>query len=68
MALDILSIPAMAAEPERLFLGGRITITDRRAQLGIEAIEAIECLKSWLQRDNISWINTDVGIQVGAIE
>ena len=48
MALDILSIPAMSAEPERLFSGAKITITDRRNRIGIEAIEALECLKSWL--------------------
>jgi hypothetical protein len=46
MALDILSIPVMSAEPERLFSGANITITDRRNRLGIESIEAIECLKS----------------------
>jgi len=68
MALDILSIPAMAAEPERLFSGARITITDRRARLGIEAIEAIECLKSWLQKDNISWAETDAGTRMGTSE
>jgi hypothetical protein len=49
MAIDILSIPAMSAEPERLFSGARITITDRRNKLGIETIEAIESLKSWLK-------------------
>ena len=48
MALDILSIPAMSAEPERLFSGAKITITDCRNRLGIKSIEAIECLKSWL--------------------
>ncbi len=48
MALDVLSIPAMSAEPERLFSGAKISITDRRNRLGIESIEAIECLKSWL--------------------
>ncbi|KAF1739627.1 hypothetical protein CRV24_001563 [Beauveria bassiana] len=46
MALDVSSIPAMSAEPERLFSGTKITITDRRSRLGIESIEAIECLKS----------------------
>lgn len=51
MALDVLSIPAMSAEPERLFSGAKITITDRRNRLGIESIEAIECLKSWLGKD-----------------
>jgi hypothetical protein len=48
MALDVLSIPAMSAEPERLFSGAKISITDRRNRLGIESIEAIKCLKSWL--------------------
>ncbi|ODQ73394.1 hypothetical protein LIPSTDRAFT_3717, partial [Lipomyces starkeyi NRRL Y-11557] len=51
MALDVLSIPAMSAEPERLFSSAKITITDRRNRLGIDTIEAIECLKSWLGKD-----------------
>jgi hypothetical protein len=55
MALDILSIPSMSAEPERLFSGAGITITDRRNRLGIESIQAIECLKSWLAKDNIAF-------------
>ncbi|KAI8402270.1 hypothetical protein FOFC_17577 [Fusarium oxysporum] len=46
MAVDILSIPAMSAEPERLFSGAKITITDRRNRLGSDVIEALECLKS----------------------
>jgi hypothetical protein len=47
LAVDILSIPAMSAEPERLFSGAGITITDRRNRLGSDVIEALECLKSW---------------------
>jgi hypothetical protein len=47
MALDILSIPAMSADPEQLFSGAKITLTDLRNQLGIEAIQALESLKSW---------------------
>ena len=46
MALDILLIPAMSAEPERLFSGAKILITDRRNRLSIESIKALECLKS----------------------
>jgi hypothetical protein len=53
MTLDILSIPAMSAEVERLFSGGKHTITDLRNSLEIEAIEGIECLKSWMSRDKI---------------
>jgi hypothetical protein len=48
MALDILSIPAMSAHPERLFSGAKITISDRRCRLGMPTIQALECLKSWL--------------------
>ena len=48
MALAVLSIPVMSAEPERVFSGAKISITDRMNRLGIENIEAIECLKSQL--------------------
>ena len=48
MAIDILSIPAMSAELERLFLGAKITVTERRNRLGVDTIEYLECLKSWL--------------------
>jgi hypothetical protein len=48
MALDILSIPVMSADPECLFSGAKITISDRRCRLGMPTIQALECLKSWL--------------------
>jgi hAT family C-terminal dimerisation region len=47
MALDILTIPAMSAAPERLFSSANITISDRRNRLHGDTTEAIECLKSW---------------------
>jgi hypothetical protein len=47
MARNILSIPAMSYEPERVFSGARRTISWERAQLGVENIEKTECLKSW---------------------
>jgi hypothetical protein len=49
MGLDILSIPAMAADPERLFSSAGLTVTDRRNHLSIESIEALECIKSWVK-------------------
>jgi hypothetical protein len=52
MALDVLPIPAMSAEPECLFSSAKISITDRRNRLGIESIEAIECLKSWFSKSS----------------
>ena len=54
MSLDLLSIPAMSDEPERLFSGASITITERRNRLGVESIEALECLKSWF-KGGIAW-------------
>jgi hypothetical protein len=53
MAVGILSIPAMSAEPERIFSGARRTITWSRQQLSGAMIEKLECLKSWI-RENIS--------------
>ncbi|ODQ70007.1 hypothetical protein LIPSTDRAFT_35880, partial [Lipomyces starkeyi NRRL Y-11557] len=53
MAIDILSIPAMSSEPERVFSGARRTISWDRARLGAANIEPTECLKSWL-RSNIT--------------
>jgi hypothetical protein len=47
MALDILSIPAMSDEPERVFSGARRTISWERMSLGASMIEATECLKHW---------------------
>jgi hypothetical protein len=49
MAIDILSIPAMSDEPERVFSGARRTISWDRASLGVEMIEKVECLKHWKQ-------------------
>ena len=48
MALDILLIPAMSADLKRLFLGAKITISNRRCRLGMLTIQALECLKSQL--------------------
>jgi hypothetical protein len=53
MAVDILSIPAMSSEPERIFSGARRTISWDRARLGGRNIERTECLKSWI-RSNLT--------------
>ncbi len=60
MAPDILSIPAMSADPERLFSGAKITISDRRNRLGIFTIEALECLKSWLRIETMEDDDDDI--------
>lgn len=47
MAIDILSIHCMSADSERVFSGGRRTVSWDRASLGATTIEHTECLKSW---------------------
>jgi len=49
MAFDILSIPAMSAECERVFSSTKILLSDRRARMKEDAVEACECLRAWLQ-------------------
>jgi len=52
MALTYLTLPAMSAEPERVFSAAKITLSDRRRRMGDDVLEAVECLKSW-QRDGM---------------
>ena len=46
-AREVLSIPAMSDEPERVFSGGRRTVSWDRMQMGTSTIEKLECMKSW---------------------
>ena len=47
MALDILAIPAMSSEIERVFSSSALLLTDRRNRLKEDIIEASECMRSW---------------------
>jgi hAT family C-terminal dimerisation region len=47
MAIDILTIPAMSDEPERVFSGAKLTLNQQRNKLGVDLLRAFECLKSW---------------------
>ncbi|KAJ6436675.1 hypothetical protein O9K51_10794 [Purpureocillium lavendulum] len=47
LAVNILSIPAMSAEAERVFSGARRTISWERMKLGEDTVEKVECLKHW---------------------
>jgi len=49
-ALDMLAIPLMSAECERVFSSAKHLITDSRNRLKADIIEANECLKSWFGR------------------
>ena len=49
MAIIIFSIPPMSANPERVFLGVKYTITPERVRLGAKILEMAELLKSWVR-------------------
>ena len=49
MAVDLLSIPAMSSEAERVFSATKKTIHQGRWSLKANTIEALKCLKSWFQ-------------------
>jgi hypothetical protein len=60
MALEVLSIPAMSTEPERVFSGAKITMSDRQCRLGDNIIEALECRKSWEREGLISGVHSAI--------
>jgi hypothetical protein len=47
MAIDILLIPPISDEPERVFSGARRTVSWDRGQTEAETIELMECLRHW---------------------
>jgi hypothetical protein len=47
MAIDILLIPPMSNEPERVFSGARRIVSWDRGKLEPDIIEMRECLKNW---------------------
>jgi hAT family C-terminal dimerisation region len=52
-ALDLLSIPAMSAEVERVFSSAKLLITPQRNSLSDERIEYLELLRYWW-RNNLT--------------
>jgi len=59
MALTYLTLPAMSAEPERVFSVAKITLSDRRCRMG-DVLEAVECLKSWQKDGMIAATQEDI--------
>lgn len=47
LARDIMSIPGMSAEVERLFSSAKLMLPPSRNHLAPDAIEAGECIRSW---------------------
>jgi hypothetical protein len=50
MGVELMSIPAMSDEPERLFSSEKLLISDQRNRLGDDIIEASEYLKCWVEQ------------------
>jgi hAT family C-terminal dimerisation region len=48
MAYDILSIPAMSAECERVFSSAKLLLSDSRNSLSPESVEGVECNRNWI--------------------
>jgi hypothetical protein len=71
MVLDILSIPAILANPERLFSSTKLLISDLWNKLGIDIIKAFECLKSWYKikgwEAESEWLEKIIGVKAGLI-
>lgn len=53
MALDLLSIPLMSAECERVFSACGYLLTGRRNAMKEDIIEALACLRAWLKEDEV---------------
>jgi len=53
MAIEVLSVPAMSDDPERVFSCIRRTISWDRTRLLAETIEKLECLGNWVKNDLI---------------
>ena len=50
-AIDILSIPSMSDKPERIFSGGRRTISWDKTSMTAAMLEQLECGRDWKKGD-----------------
>ena len=62
MAIDLLSILAMAADPEQLFSSTGYIINNRQNGLKINIIQALKCLKSWYMLGQIRQCDRDPSV------
>jgi hypothetical protein len=49
------SIQCLQCEVERIFNSAKLTLSERRALLDCEIVEALECLRHWDAAGMISW-------------
>ena len=50
-ALEILSIPSMSDKPERVFSGGRRTVSWDKTAISAATLEQLECGRDWKRDD-----------------
>ena len=50
-AIEILSIPSMSDKPERIFSGGRHTVTWDKTSMTAAVLEQLECGRDWKRGD-----------------
>jgi hypothetical protein len=56
VAFDLIAVPAMSAECERVFSQAKLTISTQRNSLLDTTIDAIQCLKNWLRNTAYSLV------------
>ena len=59
MALDMLAIPSISGECERIFSSAKLMLNDRRNRLNPDIIEANECLRNWFGKPNAAAFDGD---------
>jgi hAT family C-terminal dimerisation region len=62
--LDMLTIPMMSVECEKVFSSAKHLITDSRNRLNLEIIEANECLKHWFGKPEEQESDSEVAEEV----
>lgn len=64
MALDILSVPAMSDDPERVFSCTRRTVSWDRARFLADTVEELQCLGNWVKNDLIRKLYVAIGDEI----
>ena len=66
MALDVLAVPPMSDDCERLFSSAKLLLTDHRSRLQMNIIETSECLRAWYGRpERRAFDNREIGLMEG---
>jgi hAT family C-terminal dimerisation region len=64
MALDVMTIPAMSADVERLFSDIGVMVTDRRSRLDAMIISIAQVLRSWIRAGLVKKLDDELVLPV----